>query len=217
MSTSIKAQWQQLTERVGGLSLRERVLILLTGVVLLGMGLNEWWLTSLWQQNQRVARQLESERRDLEVVGLEIQGKQARLARDPDAEVRQQLSQAGRELSQLEQQLREQTVDLIAAEEMPGVLQAMLSHGEVLRMLEMQSQPPEPLLPKEQNANLYRHQITLVLEGGYFDVYRYLQALEGLPRHFYWRLFDYQVTDWPKARVELQIYTLSTSKEFIRG
>ncbi|SIR54727.1 MSHA biogenesis protein MshJ [Aeromonas sp. RU39B] len=217
MSLSIKAQWQQLAERVGGLSLRERALILLTGVVLLVMGLNEWWLTPQWQQNQKVARQLESERRDLEIVGLEIQGKQARLARDPDAEVRQQLSQAGRELSQLEQQLREQTVDLIAAEEMPGVLQAMLSHGEGLRMLEMQSQPPEPLLPKEQNANLYRHQITLVLEGGYFDVYRYLQALEGLPRHFYWRLFDYQVTDWPKARVELQIYTLSTSKEFIRG
>jgi MSHA biogenesis protein MshJ len=38
-----------------------------------------------------------------------------------------------------------------------------------------------------------------------------------LPRHFYWRLFDYRVQEHPSAVVEMEIYTLSTSKEFIRG
>ncbi|MGL5153883.1 MAG: MSHA biogenesis protein MshJ, partial [Aeromonas veronii] len=35
--------------------------------------------------------------------------------------------------------------------------------------------------------------------------------------HFYWKQFDYQVKAYPGAVVEMEIYTLSTSKEFIRG
>ncbi len=69
----------------------------------------------------------------------------------------------------------------------------------------------------EQKVNLYKHGIRLQLEGGYFDVYQYLKALEALPRHFYWKQFDYQVKAYPGAVVEMEIYTLSTSKEFIRG
>ncbi len=213
----MKAQWQGWAQQIAALSLRERILILLTGVVLLGaMGIYGWLDdadTRLGQDRQALA----AAQRDLEILTLENQGKQARLGRDPDAQVREQLAGVETSLRQMDAELLAQTVDLIPAHEMPAVLEALLSRSANLHMLALTSLKPEPLMAGEQKVNLFRHGIRLQLEGGYFDVYQYLKALEALPRHFYWKGFDYQVVEHPKAAVAMEIYTLSTSKEFIRG
>lgn len=213
----MKAQWQGWAQQIAALSLRERILILLTGVVLLGaMGIYGWLDdadTRLDQDRQALA----AAQRDLEILTLENQGKQARLGRDPDAQVREQLAGVETTLRQMDAELLAQTVDLIPAHEMPAVLEALLSRSANLHMLALTSLKPEPLMAGEQKVNLFRHGIRLQLEGGYFDVYQYLKALEALPRHFYWKGFDYRVVEHPKAAVEMEIYTLSTSKEFIRG
>ena len=213
----MKAQWQGWAQQIAALSLRERILILLTGVVLLGaMGIYGWLDdadTRLGQDRQALA----AAQRDLEILILENQGKQARLGRDPDAQVREQLAGVETTLRQMDAELLAQTVDLIPAHEMPAVLEALLSRSANLHMLALTSLKPEPLMAGEQKVNLFRHGIRLQLEGGYFDVYQYLKALEALPRHFYWKGFDYRVVEHPKAAVEMEIYTLSTSKEFIRG
>ena len=43
----------------------------------------------------------------------------------------------------------------------------------------------------------------------------YLQKLEQLPWKFYWQHFDYEVQQYPRALITLNIYTLSTSKWWI--
>lgn len=217
MAASFKQQWQQLGERVARLSARERVLFLLTGIVVLVLLGGDLWLTPAQEQLESTRNRIEGSQRDLEIARLEVQGKQLRLRRDPDEQVRQQLAQEQARLHQLEANLKAQTVDLIGADEMPAVLQAMLSHGDRLRMIEMRTLAPTALLAEQQGGNLYRHEIRMVLEGSYFDVYQYLRALEALPRRFYWSQFDYRVKSWPTARVTLSIYTLGMSKEFLRG
>lgn len=214
---SLKAQWQAWADKIAALSQRERVLILLTGLVLVCAGAIYGWLdgAALRLEQDRVA--LTTAQRDLEIMDLENLGKQARLARDPDQNVREQLARVEGELGKLDAELKAQTVDLIPAHEMPEVLEALLSRSTNLHMLALTSLAPEPLMAGEQGINLFKHGIRLKLEGGYFDVYQYLKALEALPRHFYWKQFDYRVEAYPKAVVEMEIYTLSTSKEFIRG
>ena len=213
----MKAQWQGWATRIAALSLRERILILLTGVILLGaLGVYGWLEAADTRLNQD-RQALMAAQRDLEILTLENQGKQARLGRDPNARVREQLAGVQASLDQLDGQLLAQTVDLIPAREMPAVLEALLSRSASLHMLALTSLKPEPLMAGEQRVNLFRHGIRLQLEGGYFDVYQYLKALEALPRHFYWKGFDYRVVEHPKAAVAMEIYTLSTSKEFIRG
>lgn len=213
----MKAQWQGWATRIAALSLRERILILLTGVILLGaLGVYGWLEAADTRLNQD-RQALMAAQRDLEILTLENQGKQARLGRDPNARGREQLAGVQASLDQLDGQLLAQTVDLIPAREMPAVLEALLSRSANLHMLALTSLKPEPLMAGEQRVNLFRHGIRLQLEGGYFDVYQYLKALEALPRHFYWKGFDYRVVEHPKAVVAMEIYTLSTSKEFIRG
>ncbi|WP_043756863.1 type 4a pilus biogenesis protein PilO [Aeromonas taiwanensis] len=213
----MKAQWQAWATRVAALSLRERVLILLTGVILLGAAGVYGWLDAADIRLNQTRQALTAAERDLEILTLENQGKQARLGRDPNARAREQLASVEASLAQLDARLQAQTVDLIPAREMPAVLEALLSRSANLHMLALTTLKPEPLMAGQQKANLFRHGIRLQLEGGYFDVYQYLKALEALPRHFYWKGFDYRVVEHPRAVVEMEIYTLSTSKEFIRG
>ncbi|MBR7627849.1 MAG: MSHA biogenesis protein MshJ [Aeromonas popoffii] len=214
---SLKAQWQAWADKIAALSQRERILILLTGLVLICAGAIYGWLdgAALRLAQDRVA--LTTAQRDLEIMDLENLGKQARLARDPDQSVREQLVRVEGDIDRLDAELKAQTVDLIQAHEMPAVLEALLSRSTNLHMLALTSLAPQPLMAGDQRINLFKHGIRLKLEGGYFDVYQYLKALEALPRHFYWKQFDYQVQEHPKAVVEMEIYTLSTSKEFIRG
>lgn len=214
---SLKAQWQVWADKLAALSQRERVLIMLTGVVLIGSIATYGWLDAAVVRLEQDRLALSSAQRDLEIMDLENQGKQARLARDPDQNVRTQLAGVDEEIGKLDAALKAQTVDLIQAHEMPEVLEALLSRSANLHMVALTSLAPEPLMAGEQRINLFKHGIRLKLEGGYFDVYQYLKALEALPRHFYWKQFDYQVQEHPRAVVEMEIYTLSTSKEFIRG
>lgn len=214
---SLKAQWQAWADKIAALSQRERVLILLTGVVVVGAVAIYGWLDGAAVRLEQERLALSTAQRDLEIMDLENQGKQARLARDPDQNVRTQLAGVDEEIGKLDAALKAQTVDLIQAHEMPEVLEALLSRSANLHMVALTSLAPEPLMAGEQRINLFKHGIRLKLEGGYFDVYQYLKALEALPRHFYWKQFDYQVQEHPRAVVEMEIYTLSTSKEFIRG
>ncbi|MGL5525245.1 MAG: MSHA biogenesis protein MshJ [Aeromonas veronii] len=214
---NLKAQWQAWGQRIAVLSQRERVLILLTGLVLLGAAGLYGWLDGADTRLQQDRMALSAAERDLEIMELENLGKQARLKRDPNQGVRDQLAQVEADLARIDDELKAQTVDLIPAHEMPLVLEALLSRSANLHMLALSSLEPTPLMAGEQKVNLYKHGIRLQLEGGYFDVYQYLKALEALPRHFYWKQFDYRVKSYPGAVVEMEIYTLSTSKEFIRG
>lgn len=213
----LQARWRQVNERVIQLSMRERMLLLGVGLLLIGWLFGHFWLQPVQRRIQGDQQRLASVQRDIDIAHLEVEGRQQRLLRDPDSDVRDQLKAVESQLQRFDSRLKAQTVDLIAAEEMPNALHALLAQGKRLTMVDMKSMAPVALLPEQQGVNLYRHEIRMQLVGGYFDVYQYLRGLEQLPRHFYWHQFDYQVDEWPHAKVSLSVYTLSSSKEFIRG
>jgi MSHA biogenesis protein MshJ len=101
------------------------------------------------------------------------------------------------------------------------MLENVLVGSKGLKLIELQSITPISISlgqsqeGEEPIAGLYRHGVTLVFEGSYFDIQRYLEKLESLPWQFYWKKFDYLVGEYPTASVELEIYTLSTNKAFI--
>ncbi len=68
---------------------------------------------------------------------------------------------------------------------------------------------------QEHHVGVYKHTVVLALEGSYFNVITYLKSLENLPWKIYWHELDYSVTDYPKAEVLLEVYTLSTEEGFI--
>ncbi len=213
----MKQRWQHLSTRVLTMSPRERWLVLLAGVALILMPAYSLVLEPGWQAYQRHRAQEQELASAIAQTQMENQARQQALLEDPNLPLRQQQAQLERQVHQLELQLKDQTLDLIPAARMPGLLEQMLAGSGRLRLVSLTSLPPKPLLPDPEQNILFQHGIRLRLEGSYFDIFQYLRALEGLPEHFYWRRLNYQVEQYPQASVELELYTLSGSKEFIRG
>ena len=70
---------------------------------------------------------------------------------------------------------------------------------------------------EDSEVLLYRHGLRITMTGSFFNIQAYLMRIEQLPKKFYWEVFDYQIQDYPTAKVVMEIYTLSINKEFIRG
>ena len=128
--------------------------------------------------------------------------------------------------------LQQETVNLVPPTQMPLLLENMLAGSQGVTLVSMQSIAPTPVLSSQtkkvdaesdaesndtvvDEINLYRHGVLLSLRGSYFDIQHYLTRIEGLKWQFYWKRFNYVVTGYPEALVEVELYTLSTSKAFI--
>jgi MSHA biogenesis protein MshJ len=53
------------------------------------------------------------------------------------------------------------------------------------------------------------------IRGGYLSTLRYLEELEDLPWRFFWKSLNYEVLEYPEARVVLTVETLSLREGWI--
>jgi MSHA biogenesis protein MshJ len=53
------------------------------------------------------------------------------------------------------------------------------------------------------------------LEGQYFDLRDYLSQIENLSWTFFWQRFDYQLGEYPVGQLSIEIYSLSTTSDFV--
>lgn len=157
---------------------------------------------------------------------------QAKLAADPNAAYRSALltAQASSELMIAE--VDHDTAGLLPPAKMRAVLQELLRAQPKLRLLTLQSfsvplelaaeQPVKPsLTPAEPEAKapvtLYRHGLKMSLQGGYFDLLVYLQAIQASGWKLHWDSLDYQVDSAgpTQAKITLVLYTLSREAGWI--
>jgi MSHA biogenesis protein MshJ len=59
--------------------------------------------------------------------------------------------------------------------------------------------------------------VKIEITGKYFDIKNYLVELEIMPTTYFWRSYQYEVEEYPTARLVLVVYTLGTGQEFIGG
>ncbi len=155
---------------------------------------------------------------------------QGQLAADPNLPYRTRLLAAQDRQSQLQAQLDGQTAALISPQQMKNLLQTLLKEqpGLQLNALSSFSEPLQLSKPDADKpdadktdappvAVLYRHGVRMQLSGSYFDVLKYLQQVEGSGWRLYWQRLDYRVGEdgQSHAEIELEVYTLSRSAEWI--
>ena len=147
-------------------------------------------LTQRGAQQQALQRSAEARQQAAQVGLADLQ---AQLAADPNLPYRSALlaAQAGGE--QLIGEIDRDTAGLMPAAKMRGVLEELLRTQANLRLLSLQSfseplQLPavataaaagNPATAAEAPLTLYKHGLKLSLEGGYFDLLSYLQAIQA--------------------------------------
>lgn len=212
----MKARFAQLSQQFEQLSRRERVLIAAAVLVVVGM-LSYLPLESLWKQQMSLAQQVQSLTLENNVATQQIALYHQRLALDPNQDLQQRLVVLAEQNQEIDSQLNAQMVDMVPADYMPDLLGNLLSQVKGLKLIKFTSIAPVPLLEvgEEKKLNLYSHGINIRLEGDYFSVLRFVEAIEAMPDRLYWKRLDYQVGDYPQAEIELELYTLSINKDFI--
>ncbi len=200
-------------------SLRERVILAAASLAIPLM----LWNAALMEPLE--LRRVESDKRisslELEIQQLERQTEQfaSELSIDLDAENRARKDNLLDSLDRLRGVVDTRTEDLIPPAEMTRVLKEMLTKTEGLRLVRLENLPVEPLFetPEEldvemEGGDLFKHGVVIEVLGDFPSTVRYLREIEQLPRRFYWETLDYEVVEYPTARVTLTLRSLSTQE-----
>jgi MSHA biogenesis protein MshJ len=219
--SALEKEYRKLSGKFHAMSLREQLLILICGLVVLILLMYTLLFEPLFDNSDKLQQNSESAKNEIATLIGQVAQLTEKLQTDPNDPVNERIDVLKREIHNITNQLEAQTDSLVPANKMAGMLESVLAGSKGLKLIELQSIAPIPILlePAEEGENskagLYRHGVTLVFEGKYFDIQQYLEKLELLPWKFYWKKFDYVVGDYPTASVVLVIYTLSTNKAFI--
>lgn len=202
---------QYWIDRIDALELRERVLLLAATVAVLFLSVD-----SVGLQPTLKAQQVTEERMaelEMKLGALRQQAMLLSYKTDEDtlAARYQSRDTLAAELAALDARLGDQLGALVEPAQAAELLEQMLTHHRGLKITSLRASA-EPLEEVTGNADqagkLGRYQLDLVLEGGYLDLVRYLEALESMPWKFFWQMVDFRVDDYPRAVSRLQLYTL---------
>ncbi len=238
----MKQQWQAYSSKYLQISPREQYLILGTGLVAIIFILYSFVVEPNFIQAQKYKKQtltLQSSERSLKSSIAEIE---AALQGDPNQALEKQIAQYQAKLAKVDQSLLTLTSELINPIQMRRALLELLNIQPGVRLQSFELVGAEQILTatpssdkatkeqsstnkkdlaevdtnaEQQGIELYKHGIKIKLSGGYFQLRDYLSKLEKMSWKFFWQGFDYRVKEYPNSELEIEIYSLSTKKEFI--
>lgn len=218
MSSAVQREYLKLSEKYQHITLREQLLVLLCGLVAVVLFTYTLLIGPVIESANKLDKSANIISKEITGLSEQVSQLSVKLEADPDAPINARVQALQEQIQKINQQLAEQTKNLVPANKMAGVLESVLADSKGLRLVELQSIAPVAILmddKENQQTGLYRHGVALEFEGSYFDIQGYLTKLESLPWQFYWKKFDYLVAEYPTATVKLEIYTLSTNKAFI--
>ena len=210
----------QYRTRFEQLNPRERMLVLLVLLVVI-YGLWSLLLGTVQQKNHaQLQSQLLKLEQDSQTQQRQLSDLKARQGQDPDAELRRQVAQTKLDIKRIDDRLAGLSVGLIPAQALARVLEKVLLQSKSLKLLSLETLPVERLELRDpivdNNADLstgvYKHRVRLKVAGNYFEIAKYLVALEQLEWRFYWSELAYEVLQYPSAETVLEVYTLSTER-----
>jgi len=215
-------RWEKLSEQVEALTLRERGILLGAIIVSVVFIWGQFIFAPLQDRDKAASRNLISLTQQQANFAQQQLLLERRLKDDPNKELRVQRTELEVQLAKMKSEIERQLSDLIAPEKMADVLRSMLQQQANLKLISLKNMPVAPFDPpsekvendSKEEAGLYRHSMELVMDGEYFDVLEYIKRLESL-KGFSWETMNYEVIDYPKARVTIKISTLSLEEDWI--
>jgi MSHA biogenesis protein MshJ len=215
--------WQALKKWLDARHVRERVILLAAGVGIVAMA----WLAFV-HDAMTVAK--ENESRNITITNSRIaeeQNLQAEIRNtyttDPNAFALSRQNDLREATEDADARLNQLYGELITPQQMSQVLTTILQKETMLRFRGLDNQPVEALIADNPATatdtapaiQVYKHGLRMEFEGNFIETVYYLRSLERLDSNFFWENLEFQVTDYPNARISFDIYTYSTEKGFL--
>lgn len=141
----MKARLQALGAKFAALQQREKALIAVASVSVIGLGGYTLWAEPPMLRAAALRKQIAQQKTDMQNLQaqLVVMGTQVR---DPDAPNRAALKEIKGRLDAVDRSLRGYENTLVAPERMPQLLQSLVSRHKGLELLSLETLPPQPLL-----------------------------------------------------------------------
>lgn len=227
-------QWKEYCEKYLVLTPREQYMVLFTGLIAIIFIIHTFYVDDNASKIDKLDKQVmqttnENRRAKASILVLEDG-----LSKDPNSALNRQILQYKERLKKVDVNLLQLTSDLISPVQMRHALMQLLKTQKGVSLQSFQVIAAEPITfpnstpavkddsniktnldSNQQEMVLYRHAIKIKLSGSYFQLRDYLKQLESLSWKFFWQEFNYQLKEYPVSELEIEMYSLSTKREFI--
>ncbi|MGC9460547.1 type 4a pilus biogenesis protein PilO [Vibrio genomosp. F10] len=208
----------KIEAKFSDLSQREKWLITLGGFAVTALVMFTFVFEPAMKTDNELSRQNVATKSEILRLQGEILVLTAKLKKDPDQEIDIELNKLQKQSQSLSQELADVIDTLISPSQMTLLLEGVLSESKQLHLVSLETLGAESIAKgQDKEGNYYLHPVRIEMTGRFFDILTYLQTLEAMPANYYWRSFQYQVEEYPEARLILEVYTLGARKEFIGG
>jgi len=212
VALAVRVRLQKWGERIDALDLRERILLLSAGVVVLFLIIDSLGLQPVLKSQQIAEQRIEDLEMKLSALHQRASLFNYQSEHNPLASRYERRDRLAVELSGLDARISGQLGALVKPAQAAEVLKQVLNGHRGLKLKSLQASSEtldNPALQKNSNSvSLGRYQLEMVVEGGYLDLLRYLQELEAMPWKFFWQKVNLQTTEYPRTETRLQLYTL---------
>ncbi len=212
----IRTRLQPMLAKVDAMSLRERVLVWLTCMIVFAA----LWYALLIEPLEKRANQSRGELAALEQRISTAHGnleEQILQLAGGGSQQRSQIASLQQRIDEINAELGSHAAELINPAEMARVLEEVLKEQSRLSLVSIRNSTPESLSAgsDEDAPTFYRHGLEIEMEGSYVACLEYLDAIEELPWRLYWQILDLEVIEYPQNRIRLEVSTLSLDQEWI--
>ncbi len=236
------SKWQEYSEKFLAITPREQYLIILTGLIGIIFISFSFFIEPTLEKNKKLKEQSTSLKSENKSIQSSIQIFEEALADDPNELMKKQIRAYEKKLKQVDDRLLLLTSELIEPIQMRYALLELLKTQKGVSLVSFELLAVTPLMTKPEtnnpndsatgevtnktntnvqktedipDINLYRHGIKIRLTGKYFQLRDYLSQIEAMSWKFFWQEFQYSIKEYPLGEVEIEMYSLSTNKEFI--
>lgn len=212
----MQAQLATLVSSVDALTLRERALILLTILAVIGTLWQVLIMEPLAQQAKERRTELAALEERIDVANRGLEEQILQIAGGSDAQ-RTRIASLRDRIAEINAILGDHAAELIDPSEMAQVLEGVLKEQSRLSLVQISNTAPEFLAASddEDAVTFYRHGLEIEVEGSYLACLEYLDAIEALPWRLYWQVLELDVLEYPRNRIRIEVSTLSLDKEWI--
>ncbi len=222
-----KKIYYDLSVKVDQLSIRERILVLITSLCVVFL----LWQVLIFDQINYLKDKISSNASKMQQQISNLQGQitqvSTTLSLDPVVRLEEQIKKLYKENEELKSKLFGMKEKLISPAQMMLILKNILDNKN-LEVISLKNLPPVSVLTnleekdqEEENEEskltfkVYKHGLEIVLNGSFFQVRDFLLEAERLPYKLLWEELEFAITEYPLARVKIVIRALSVNTGLI--
>ena len=222
----MKAWARQWSARIDAMALRERAIVFCSAATIL-LFIYFWALgTPMADRLRSLSREVTKKQADTRAVQTEVGKLVGEGSKDPNAPYLARIADLKARVAAADARLAERQQGLLPPDRVPALLEEMLRRDRRLELIELRSLAAAPMFPEKTPADggateatnrirVYRHGVEITVRGSYFDLLRYLTALESQSIRVFWKDIDIATVDYPRIAMKLTVYTLSLERSWV--